>query len=73
MALPLWKQVHGLTFVETSVWNKESIEEMSLRMIQLLTNAMDMGLIKTELPKLTDRVKLEKPPKKSNCSKCKKQ
>ncbi|XP_074632559.1 uncharacterized protein LOC141890922 [Acropora palmata] len=63
----------GLTFVEASAFHEESIEEMLWRMIQLLTNAVDMGLIKSELPKLTDRVKLEKPPKKSNCSKCKKQ
>ena len=64
---------NGLTFVEASAFHEESIEEMLLRMIQLLTNAVDMGLIKSELPKLTDRVKLEKPPKKSNCSKCRKQ
>ena len=64
---------HGLTFVEASALNEESIKEMLLKMIQQLTNAVDMGLIKTELPKLTDRVKLEKPPKKSNCNKCKKQ
>lgn len=64
---------HGLSFVEASALNEESIEEMLLRMIQPLTKAVDMGLIKIELPKLTDKVKLEKPPKKSNCKVCQKQ
>ena len=64
---------HGLSFVEASALKEESIEEMLLRMIQLLTKAVDMGLIKIELPKLTVKVKLEKPPKKSNCKVCQKQ
>ena len=61
---------HGLSFVEGSALNEESIEQMLLRMIQSLTYVKDRELIKIELPKLTDTVKLEKPPKRSRCNKC---
>ena len=61
---------HGLTFVEASALKEESIEKMLLRMIQLLTNAVEKGLITTERPKSTGEVKLQKPPKESNNSYC---
>ena len=57
---------HGLTFVEASALKEESIEKMLMRMIQLLTNALEKGLITTERPKSTGEVKLEKPRKESN-------
>lgn len=61
---------HGLSYMEASAYNVESIKQLFKSMIQLLARFVDLGAIKIELADTSGKVKLENLPKKSKC-KCK--
>ena len=63
---------HGISYMEASAFNVDSIHEMFKTMIQLLTRAVDLGAIKIELNDTNGKVKLKPLPKKSKC-RCKRE